>query len=545
MKGRGLDFADCFNHWAVSPAIRRLLGIRWPGSERVGTFLFLPFGLVPAPGENEWFVRELVEKVVLKVGNVHAEVYVDDVRLVDQGEGVASREVMNGRIWGVIEGLERMGCVIRRKDGKLFEACRRIPYMGMTVDSEAMEIRVSEEKVEKGLERISRLRDKVNEGREVKAKEVLEVAGFLNYIEKIVQGGFARLRAMWRAVAESGANQEWQQSHFANPKVELDAEVGEDLGWWEKVLGNRPGAKLHRWKDRTFYWHPQLQGIRELVKGAPEGEVVSVETDAAAKEGWGAHWQGKSVRGRWPEEVQKKEINWKELWCVMKALRLWGEDWKGKLVLVRTDNKVTVCYINRGGGRIPGLSRLGKEIALVAAKFWCRLVAVWMRGESNVVADALSRFVWGEEEKDEWEERRIREVMLEKVIRQTGRIEVDAMAHEDGRNAVASKWFSKINQPFEEEWGKQWVWWAPPSHMCGRVGRFLRTRVREGKAGRPLLLLPAEEWGMGGEGWEGWKIVWKFPRGTRLWRPVRGFPPPREEETTTRQLWMVVTSWKQ
>ena len=52
-------------------------------------------------------------------------------------------------------------------------------------------------------------------------------------------------------------------------------------------MRNRPGAKLHRWGDRTFFWHPQLQGIRELVKEAPEGEAVGCETDAASKEGWG------------------------------------------------------------------------------------------------------------------------------------------------------------------------------------------------------------------------------------------------------------------
>ena len=53
----------------------------------------------------------------------------------------------------------------------------------------------------KGLERISRLKGKGGKEREAKAKEVLEVAGFLNYIEKVVQGGFARLMAMWQAVA--------------------------------------------------------------------------------------------------------------------------------------------------------------------------------------------------------------------------------------------------------------------------------------------------------------------------------------------------------
>ena len=34
----GIDSADCFHHWAVSQAARRLLGIRWPGGSGVGAF---------------------------------------------------------------------------------------------------------------------------------------------------------------------------------------------------------------------------------------------------------------------------------------------------------------------------------------------------------------------------------------------------------------------------------------------------------------------------------------------------------------------------
>ena len=294
----GLDFADCFHHWAVSPMVRRLLGIRWPGTEKVGTFLFLPFGLVPAPGENEWFVRELVDRAILMAGELHAEVYVDDVRLVDTGRTLSSREGMNERIWKVIGELEKMGCKIHRKEGKLFEACQKLPFMGFSVDSGRMEIKVSEEKIEKGIERVKRLRGRAIRGEKVRAKDLLEVAGFLNYIEKVVQGGFARLRGMWKLVAESGANEEWQRSHFANPWVEMGQEVQDDLGWWEKVLKERPGAKLHRWGSRTFFWHPQLSGIRELVKEAPLGEVVVCETDAASLEGWGAHCQGKSLKGK-------------------------------------------------------------------------------------------------------------------------------------------------------------------------------------------------------------------------------------------------------
>ena len=41
--------------------------------------------------------------------------------------------------------------------------------------------------------------------------------------------------------------------------------------------------------------------------------------------------------------------------------------------------------------------------------------------------------------------------------RLTGPVEVDAMAQEEGRNAVTSKWFSKGAQSFEEGWGKEWI----------------------------------------------------------------------------------------
>ena len=105
-----------------------------------------------------------------------------------------------------------------------------------------MEIRVAEDKIEKGQARIEALRGKASQGGRARAKEVLEVAGFLNYIEKVAQGGFARLRAMWKAVAESGANEGWRHSHFVNPWVELGEEIREDLGRREEVSRTQPGA---------------------------------------------------------------------------------------------------------------------------------------------------------------------------------------------------------------------------------------------------------------------------------------------------------------
>ena len=307
--------------------------------------------------------------------------------------------------------------MIHRKEGKLPEACREIPFMGFSVDSGKMEIRVAEERAVMGLERIEGVGGKAGQEGRARAKELLEVAGFLNYIANAVHGGFARLRAMWRAAVESAANAGWRESHFLNPWAELNQEIGEDLGWWEWALRARPGAKVHRRGSRSLFWHPRLAGVRELAREAPKGEVIVLDTDTASEEGRVAFCEGNTLPGRWPDEIRGKEVNWKELWRVLKAVRTWGNQRRGKLILTRTDNKTAVWYLNRGGGSIPGFSKLGREAALAAARYWRRLVVMRIEGRSNVMADALSRFWWDEEEQDEWEERRITEATLEKVVR--------------------------------------------------------------------------------------------------------------------------------
>ena len=77
----GLDFADCSNHWVISPGSRRLLGIRHPETSQAGEYLFLPFGLGPAPGENDRSVKELLRVVLDAEPEVQMVDYVDDIRL--------------------------------------------------------------------------------------------------------------------------------------------------------------------------------------------------------------------------------------------------------------------------------------------------------------------------------------------------------------------------------------------------------------------------------------------------------------------------------
>ena len=67
----GIDFQDCFLHWLVAPQDRRLLGIRHPTSGQLGTYLFLPFGLGPSPGENDRSVKDILRHPRMDSGTTY------------------------------------------------------------------------------------------------------------------------------------------------------------------------------------------------------------------------------------------------------------------------------------------------------------------------------------------------------------------------------------------------------------------------------------------------------------------------------------------
>ena len=87
----------------------------------------------------------------------------------------------------------------------------------------------------------------------------------------------------------------------------------------------------------------------------------------ASKTGWGAHMDSLTVSGSWPQQCQDYSINWLEMEAIRLALRRWLPLLQNKDVLVRSDNRTTVFYLNKQGGtRSPQLCRLACRTML-----WC------------------------------------------------------------------------------------------------------------------------------------------------------------------------------
>jgi len=90
-----------------------------------------------------------------------------------------------------------------------------------------------------------------------------------------------------------------------------------------------------------------------------------VVTKDASLKGWGAVCEGRIAKGKWPISLQSTHINFLELLTVFLALQFL----RNHHILIRSDNKTAVAYINqKGGTRSHLLHSLAQKIIVWGVK---------------------------------------------------------------------------------------------------------------------------------------------------------------------------------
>ncbi|KAK5898201.1 hypothetical protein CgunFtcFv8_015639 [Champsocephalus gunnari] len=140
---------------------------------------------------------------------------------------------------------------------------------------------------------------------------------------------------------------------------------------------------------------------------------------------------------------------------------------QGKHVLVRSDNRTTVAYINRQGGvRSIALLTAAENLWLWVSQIVLSLRALHIPGRENGGADLMSR---GGPLPDEW---RLHPEVVKQVWTQFGRAEVDLFANRS--NSHCALWFSLArwdNPPLgvdafvHEPWPRKLLYAFPPLRL--------------------------------------------------------------------------------
>ena len=234
-----------------------------------------------------------------------------------------------------------------------------LEFLGIIIDSELMELRVSSERL-----------DAIKKellwwlGRKTGTKRaLLSLIGKLVFISRVIQPGRTFLR---RLITLSMRAKQLQH------KVKLNAQARADVLWWLSCVD--------RWTGKSVFlddlWTASADiGLYTDASGTGVGGVFH--------DLWFAHPLTQSQRDR--------SIAWKELYAVLAACRLWGSHFIGRRIWLHCDNQSVVSIVNSGTSKCDQVMLLVRALVGTAVSCNFDLKLVHVPGVSNVAADLLSR----------------------------------------------------------------------------------------------------------------------------------------------------------
>ena len=111
----------------------------------------------------------------------------------------------------------------------------------------------------------------------------------------------------------------------------------------------------------------------------------------------GIYFQGKWAQGSWPLDWAKndilRDIASLELFPVVVAIQLWGDQLKNKMMLFHIDNK-SVTILSKKSSKPCRFVSLVRKLILVSLRYNILIKGQYIIGKLNCIADALSRCNW-------------------------------------------------------------------------------------------------------------------------------------------------------
>ena len=150
--------------------------------------------------------------------------------------------------------------------------------------------------------------------------------------------------------------------------AQLTQEAKPDLQWWISSL--------------------PLHCLNPIVK--PETTLI-IESDAS-NSGWGATCQGVRTGGKWTSLEVQEHINYLEMKAAFLALQSFPKGRLNMVVLIRSDNRTAIAYLNKKGSPTRShLCLLSLEICEWCLERHTMPHAKYLAGKDNIIADWESR----------------------------------------------------------------------------------------------------------------------------------------------------------
>jgi hypothetical protein len=148
------------------------------------------------------------------------------------------------------------------------------------------------------------------------------------------------------------------------------------------------------WSDFMAQWNGTSFFLDSNVTHAADFDLF---TDAASTVGFGGFFQGRWFQGAWPDNLDilgtdKLSMALLEIYPIVVSAHIWGHLWQRKRILFHCDNISTVQIIRKRRSKSPMIMKLLRRLTWISAQYCCEILAEYVPGKDNLIADALSRF---------------------------------------------------------------------------------------------------------------------------------------------------------
>ncbi|CAH2095188.1 unnamed protein product [Euphydryas editha] len=436
-----IDLSQAYFHLNIAKEHRRFLRLSYNGELLQMTCL--PFGLSSAPRIFATLTNWIAE--YLRRHNIRCVVYLDDFLLANQ-----SRYLLSHQVDFTVNILKRLGWIVNF-DKSVLVPTQRLEFLGVTWDTILNTKSLSEPKC---LTLRMALQQHITTG-SWSLRQAQSLLGRLNFATFLIRRGRLHCRSMQY-------HSRFLPKHRPHRQVKIPDSVITDMKWWTMAAsGSLP---IHA------------------------NPITHHLTTDASDIGWGAQIEETSISGQWTEVQQSWHVNLKELFAVHEAIVHAQNQLINSHVLLLTDNRTVVSYINKEGGtRSKTLLKLTRQILQVMDHLNMHLTAQYFPGRYNCEVDALSRM----KPCPEWH---LQPLATRRIFQMWGTPEVDLFASKKAHVVARYVTLDILDQDavfhnaFCQQWKYNLAWVFPPPNLIPRVLSQLNTAK-----GHYILIAPRWE----------------------------------------------------
>lgn len=347
------DISNAFRIIPIHPDDFELLGIKWKGN-----FFYdrcLPFGCSSSCAIFENFSSALQWMAQNKCNIPHIVHLLDDFLIISP----PNRDLGNKHLEIFLKLCSTLGVPI--KEEKTEYAQTTMTFLGIELDSVAMEARLPPEKIKKIQDLLLIFKRK----KKATLKELQSLIGLLNFACCVVLPGRTFLRRL------------------------IDLTRGVTKPFYHISLNKESRLDLEAWFQFITHFNGKNMFLDQIWQTSSK---LNLFTDAAGSLGFGALFEKNWFYGSFPEKYEDQSIAFKELFPIVIAVSVWGQLLSNKCVLFHSDNQAVVHIINKQSSKDKDIMKLVRKLVINCMKHNILMKAEHIPGHHNILADLLSRF---------------------------------------------------------------------------------------------------------------------------------------------------------